>query len=175
MTKSIAPTNEEMLMKADDFIVSKTDGKGKITYCNEIFIEFSGYKESELINQPHNIIRHPDMPRSVYRMMWETIQKQQEFFGLVKNLSQTGAFYWTFANVTPSFNQQGQCVGFYSVRRQPNRKAVEIIAPIYKSMIEEESKHSSSKAAMDASQLILDNAVAEYGITYNEFIYSHAK
>ncbi len=74
-------TAQEILMNKHDFIVSKTDAKGKITYCNRIFIEFSGYAEAELLGQPHNIIRHPDMPRSVYRFMWHTLQQGDEFFG----------------------------------------------------------------------------------------------
>ncbi len=170
----ITPTSQELRMKDDDFIVSKTDLKGKITYCNEIFIYFSGYDESELIDQPHNIIRHPDMPRSIYRFMWETIQKKQEFFGIVKNLSNSGAYYWTFANVTPSFNLSGQHIGYYSVRRQPSQHIVDVLTPIYQQMITEEAKHSSSQQAMDASIQILHDAIAHYGITYNEFIYTHA-
>lgn len=160
-------------MEEHDFIVSKTDPKGKISYCNEMFIRFSGYQEAELIDQPHNIIRHPDMPRSVYRFMWETLQLKQEFFGIVKNLCKNGAYYWTFANVTPSF-QDNQLIGYYSVRRQPSRKIVETIKPIYQQMIAEEAKYSSSKEAMDASFEILNNVIAEQGQSYNEFIYTNA-
>lgn len=174
MTTKIIPTSEEIRMEEEDFIVSKTDAKGKITYCNEIFIRFSGYEEIDLIDQPHNIIRHPDMPRSVYRMMWNTLQKQQEFLGIVKNLSKTGAYYWTFANVTPSFDEQGQTIGYYSVRRQPSREIIEILSPIYQQMVDEESKHQSSQEAMDASIQILNDAIAAQGVTYNEFIYTNA-
>jgi len=170
----VKPTTEEIRMEAEDFIVSKTDLKGKISYCNEIFIRFSGYEEGELIDQPHNIIRHPDMPRAVYRLLWHTIQQKQEFFGIVKNMSKNGAYYWTFANVTPSFDEQGQVIGYYSVRRQPNRKIIDILAPVYQQMIEEEAKHSSSQQAMDASSKILDAAIAAQGLTYNEFIYTNA-
>jgi len=72
--------NREIVMREDDFIVSKTDPKGKITYGNRVFIEFSGYREQDLLGQPHNIIRHPDMPRSVYRLLWDTLQQGEEFF-----------------------------------------------------------------------------------------------
>lgn len=175
VNSKVTPTSEEIRMKDDDFIVSKTDVKGRITYCNEIFIRFSGYEEAELLDQPHNIIRHPDMPRSVYRLMWNTLQKKQEFFGIVKNLCKNGAYYWTFANVTPSLNAQSQLHGYYSVRRKPNAKLLQFLAPLYKQMVMEEAKHSSSQQAMDASIKILNDAIAQQGITYNEFIYTRAK
>jgi len=172
----VTPTSEEIRMEESDFIVSKTDAKGKITYCNEIFIRFSGYDEADLIDQPHNIIRHPDMPRAVYRFMWETLQNKQEFFGIVKNLCKNGAYYWTFANVTPSFDENSQLIGYYSVRRQPSRKIIDLMTPIYQQMISEEARHNSSKEAMDASMKILDLALAEQGkgLSYNEFIYTNA-
>ena len=173
VSTKITPTSEEIRMKEEDFIVSKTDAKGKITYCNEIFIRFAGYDEAELIDQPHNIVRHPDMPRSVYRFMWETLQNKQEFFGIVKNLCKNGAYYWTFANVTPSFDE-GQLIGYYSVRRQPSRHIVEIMTPIYQKMVAEEAKYSSSKEAMDASFKILTDMLEGHGLSYNEFIYTNA-
>ena len=173
MSKKITPTSEELRMEEKDFIVSKTDAKGKITYCNEIFIRFSGYEEEELIDQPHNMIRHPDMPRAVYRFMWETLQNKQEFFGIVKNLCKSGAYYWTFANVTSSYDD-GQLIGYYSVRRQPSRQIVDLLSPVYQQMIAEEAKYSSSKEAMDASFNILNEALKDQGLSYNEFIYTNA-
>src|SRR5690606_37840174 len=85
--KAITPTRDERIMREDDFIVSKTDLKGRITYGNEIFIEFSGYTEQELLGSQHNIIRHPDMPRAAFKLAWDTIQAGREFFAYVKNMS----------------------------------------------------------------------------------------
>jgi len=172
----VTPTSEEIRMEESDFIVSKTDAKGKITYCNEIFMRFSGYDEADLIDQPHNIIRHPDMPRAVYRFMWETLQSKQEFFGVVKNLCKNGAYYWTFANVTPSFDENSQLIGYYSVRRQPSRQIIDVLIPIYQQMVAEEARHNSSKEAMDASMKILNSAITAqgHGLSYNEFIYTNA-
>jgi len=116
---------QEVVIREDDFIVSKTDPKGKITYCNRIFIEISGYSEAELLGQPHKIIRHPDMPRSVFRALWQTLQAGQEFFGVIKNRTKSGGYYWAFANVTPSLDAQGQLLGYFSVRRCPSRKAID--------------------------------------------------
>jgi hypothetical protein len=107
--------------------------------------------------------------------MWENLQKKQEFFGIIKNLNKSGAYYWTFANVTPSFDEKGDVIGYYSVRRQPSQNIIDILSPIYQQMVDEEAKHDSSQQAMDASISILNNAIANYGLTYNEFIYTHAQ
>ncbi len=84
-------------MRDDDFIVSKTDLKGRITYCNRVFIEFSGYEAFELMGEQHNIVRHPDMPRGVFKFLWDTLGQQKECFAFVKNLCKDGSYYWVFA------------------------------------------------------------------------------
>ena len=161
---------QEIILKDDDFIVSKTDPKGKITYCNRIFMEIAGYDEKELLGQPHNIIRHADMPRSVFRMLWKTLQSGGEFFGLIKNQCKGGGFYWTFANVTPSLDQNGELLGYYSVRRKPNRSSIDTITPLYQQMLQQENQISNAKQAMDASEKILMDAVQSAGQHYDEFI-----
>ena len=113
---NIVPTQKEMVMREDDFLVSKTDLKGRITYGNRIFIEFSGYSEAELLGSQHNIVRHPGMPRGIFRFLWDTIGQKKECFAYVKNMSKAGGFYWVFANVTPSINPQGEVEGYFSVR-----------------------------------------------------------
>jgi len=89
------PTLQEKVLGEDDFIVSKTDLKGLITYGNRTFIQMSGYSEAELLGAPHNILRHPDMPRVVFKLLWDTIQAQQEICAYVKNLAKDGSFYWS--------------------------------------------------------------------------------
>jgi len=173
MNNRIIPTSEEIRMANDDLIVSKTDIKGKITYCNRQFINISGYNESELLGQPHKIIRHPEMPKAVYRLLWETIKKQDEFFGVVKNLCKNGAYYWTFANVTPSFDDKGNVVGYYSVRRQPKKGLIKIIAPLYQQMLIEEQKYNNNpEQAINASMKILLEKCEQLGLSYNEAIYT---
>ena len=88
-------TNEKKL-DDNDFIVSKTDKRGKIIYCNRIFTLMSGYEASDLIGANHNIIRHPDMPKIAFKMAWDLIQKNKEFFGIIKNISKDGSYYWVF-------------------------------------------------------------------------------
>ena len=113
------PTALERTMRENDFIVSKTDLKGRITYCNRIFIEFAGYAEHELLGAPHNLIRHPDMPRGVFQFLWDSLHAERECFAYVKNMSKDGGFYWVLANVTPSYGEDGRVEGYFSVRRKP--------------------------------------------------------
>lgn len=167
----VATTSKEIKLKENDLIVSKTDTKGHITYCNDKFMEISGYNEEELLGQPHNIIRHPDMPRAVFRCMWQTLQQENEFFGFVKNRRKNGDFYWVFANVTPSFNAENQIIGYFSVRRYPKPEGIEAVQALYKEMCDIEASITSSKDAMDASIEVLNNAVQDKG-GYYEFICS---
>jgi len=168
------PVAKEKKMQSDDLIVSKTDTKGRITYCNDAFMEFAGYWEEELLGQSHNIIRHPDMPRAVFRLLWQTLQEEKEFFGFIKNKRKNGDFYWTFANVTPSYNSDSKTIGYFSIRRYPAPEAIAFFDPLYQCMCEAESKYSNSQQAMDASSGILQQGVAEKG-GYNELICSYYK
>ncbi len=172
MTTAVVPTTRERLMREDDFIVSKTDTKGIIEYGNRTFIEFSGYSEKELIGANHNIIRHPDMPRAVFQLLWDTLAQKKEIFAYVKNMSKNGDYYWVFANVTPSYDEKGNVIGYYSVRRCPRQSAVQTIAGVYKILLNEESKYPSNerKQAIKASTNILLNFLSEKGTTYEELI-----
>jgi PAS domain S-box-containing protein len=167
-------TTQEIFIAEDEFIVSKTDRKGKITYGNRIFINISGYRESDLIGQPHNIIRHPDMPRAVFQLLWKTLQEGSEFFGFIKNRTKQDNYYWAFANVTPSYDPQGQLLGYYSVRRCPSREGVETISRIYREMRQQETQHSNPREGMEASTRLLQGRVNESGLSYEEFILSFA-
>jgi len=127
MKNKIQPINKERKLKEEDFIVSKTDPSGRITYTNRIFMQIAGYSEAELLGQQQNIIRHPDMPRGIFQLLWDTLKQGREFFGYVKNMSRDGSFYWVFANITPTLNPSGKLVGYYSVRRRPKEEWVRLI------------------------------------------------
>ncbi|OYW07318.1 MAG: chemotaxis protein, partial [Rhodospirillales bacterium 12-71-4] len=96
------PTGRESPLRDDEFIVTKTDPTGRITYANEVFLRVSHLSLREALGEPHSLIRHPAMPRSVFRLMWETIGRDGEFFGYVCNLASNGDHYWVFAHVTLS-------------------------------------------------------------------------
>ncbi|WP_373070224.1 PAS domain-containing protein [Sulfurimonas sp.] len=154
----------------DDFIVSKTDLKGRITYGNDKFIEMSGYSEKELLGAPHNILRHEDMPRIVFKLLWDRVQSSEEIFAYVKNRCKNDDHYWVFTNVTASVDKNGNIIGYYSVRRKPNPDAIETIIPIYKELLGIE-KVSGVEASLDELQSVLD----KNKVTYDEFIASIQK
>ncbi len=155
------------IMKKDDFIVSKTDLKGNITYCNKIFIKFAGLSEKELLGKPHNIIRHLDMPKIVFKLLWERIKNKKEIFAYVKNRSADGGYYWVYANVTASVGANGNIIGYYSVRRKPQDSALVIIESLYKTLLEKESA-----GGVEASGKYLTELLETKDLTYDEFISS---
>lgn len=171
MKRDIVPTSVERKMREEDFIVSKTDLKGRITYGNRIFIEFSGYSETELLGSQHNIIRHPDMPRAMFHLLWSTIQSGNECFVYVKNMAKDGSYYWAFANVTPSCDTDGRHIGYLSVRRKPKDEAVKFVTELYRTMLEAE-RQAGSRDAIAASTKILTDLLAERGVGYDEFVLS---
>jgi PAS domain S-box-containing protein len=159
--------NNELTFGDKEFIVSKTDLNGKITYGNALFIQISGFSELELIDQPHNILRHPDTPAVVFKLLWNQIRSGKEIFAYVKNKTKNGDFYWVFAHVTPSFDTNRKISGYHSVRRKPSSKALEVIKPLYKSLLQ---KEKSSGVA--ASEEMLNQLLKEKGVSYDEFILS---
>ena len=171
MKPRITPTSRERVMRENDFIVSKTDLTGRITYGNRIFIEFSGYTEDELLGAQHNIIRHPDMPRGVFKFLWDTIKAEKECFAYVKNMAKDGSFYWVFANITPDYGADGRPNGYYSVRRAPKRAAVDVAADLYRQMLAEEQR-AGPRNACEASLALLTKILADKGTSYDELILS---
>jgi len=171
MKRAITPTQVERVMRDDDFIVSKTSPKGIITYGNPIFVEFSGYSEEELLGSQHNIIRHPDMPRSAFKLAWDTIAAGKEFFAYVKNMSKDGGFYWVFAHITPDFDANGQIVGYTSVRRCPKRAAIEVISAVYAQMLAAE-KAAGARDAIAAGTELLVSVLNDKAMSYEELIFA---
>ncbi|MEY4504136.1 MAG: hypothetical protein RL154_429 [Pseudomonadota bacterium] len=161
-------SNVELTFKEDEFIISKTDLNGKITYGNEHFISISGYSEKELLNMPHNILRHPDMPSIIFKLLWEHISKGQEIFAYVKNLNKIGKYYWVFAHVTPSFDELGRIIGYHSVRRKPNMQIIPMVESLYRDMLAKEKQKG-----LQASEVVLQETITKKGfVSYAEFILS---
>lgn len=136
MKRKILPTHNEVRLADDEFIVSKTDPKGRITYANRTFMRISGFPEAELLGIQHNVVRHPDMPRGVFKLLWDTLERGEEFFGYVKNLCRDGSYYWVLANITPDHDEHGKLRGYYSVRRKPRPEAVAVVQALYAQMLE---------------------------------------
>lgn len=170
MAQAVHPdTGREVHLDPDELIITKTDPSGHITYANRVFMRLVGYSEAALHGKPHNIIRHPDMPRGVYRMMWKTLQQGREFFGVVKNFTASGDHYWVFAHVTPDYGIDRSLHGFYSVRRQAVRSAVECVEPVYAEMRRIEAAHGKADAP-DASMHWLLEQMHARGTDYEGFV-----
>ncbi len=169
---SYQPTGRERFFDDDEIIVSKTDVHGKINYVNDVFIKISGYTELELLGAPHSIIRHPDMPRGVFKLLWDTVQQGREIFAYVKNMSRGGDHYWVYAHVTPTFGGNGQIVGYHSNRRTASRDAIAKVVPLYQSLLQEERRYESKVEAVRASVQLLERTLQNAGVPYDEFVWS---
>ena len=160
------PNDKEYSFSQADVLVSKTDLKGNITYANQLFIKISGYSQKELLGKPHNIVRHPKMPKVIFKLLWQQLQEGKEINAYVINLTKDGGFYWVFANVTPSFGNKNQIIGYHSARRRPNRRALKIIQPLYK-----ELRMYEVIGGIEESEKILQKFLNKKGVTYDQFIF----
>ena len=170
-TTAVRPTGVERTFGADEIIVSKTDPKGRLTYANHVFCRVSGYTVPELLGQPHNIIRHADMPGGVFKLAWETIAGGSEIFAYVLNLASDGAHYWVLAHVTPSRDGSGRIVGYHSNRRLPARGAIQEVEPLYRSILAEEQRHEHGPRSASAGMELLMKTLADLGVTYEQWVW----
>ncbi len=132
----ITPKNQEYTFEGK-VIISQTDAQGIITYTNKRFCEISGYTADELVGSPHNIIRHPDMPKKLFAKMWQTIQSGQVWNGLVKNLRKDGLYYWVDTEILPIRDDDEVITGYIAVRKNTTPKNILEIEEIYNKMLEE--------------------------------------
>jgi aerotaxis receptor len=131
MIKGITHNDENEWFFAENlYIISETDEKGIILYANDVFYEMAGYVPEELIGEPHNIIRHPDMPRAAFKMVWDAIQTKGYWSGYVKNKRKDGGFYWVFATILRRIDERGR-IKYISIRTSPDRLGVESAAKLY--------------------------------------------
>jgi len=123
----------ETVLKEEAFLVSETDSKGIITFANEEFCEVAGYTSEELKNQPHNIVRHKDMPKAAFEDLWSTVKSGKVWQGYVKNATKLGGFYWVFATVYPYKDANGN-ESYISCRRKPSREDIKKAEELYQTM-----------------------------------------
>lgn len=126
--------NKELLVNKDVFIVSETDKDGNITNVNDEFLAITGYTRKEIIGKPHNIIRHKDMPKKAFEVMWATIKAGKTWRGIVKNMNKNGDFYWVYATVSP-VDRLNDNTKFTSIRQQCTRNEIRQAEQAYKEMI----------------------------------------
>ena len=153
------PLDEEIALDPKRYIVSETDEKGKITFCNDYFMEVSGYNKEELIGKSHNIVRHPDMPKIVFKLLWETISQGKNINAVVKNLAKDGRYYWIFTEFeSRRDNDTGDIIGYHAARKSISKHVIEIIANLYTVLLEIEKNED-----IEASEKYLISFMKEKG------------
>jgi PAS domain S-box-containing protein len=161
---SVTPTDIEHEVKSVDIVVSKGNEAGDITYANQIFFKLAGYTQGELLYKPHSIIRHPDMPKIVFKFLWDNLKEGKDVKAFVKNLSKDGGFYWVFAHIRVAKNPDGSFRNYVSTRRGMSQNARAYIEPLYKELLEAEKS-----GGIEASLPILEDFLKENGASLATF------
>ncbi len=152
--EAIKPTGKERKISGNEVIISKTDNRGIIKYANEVFCKISSYNEIELIDKPHNVVRHPDMPGCIFRLMWGELKEGKEFYGYVKNMASNGDHYWVMAWVSPIVTNR-VIKGFLSYRLPPNREVLPKIQELYDKLLEVERSEENRNKGIEKSYKML--------------------
>jgi PAS domain S-box-containing protein len=152
--------DREREVSSIDLIVSKSDKEGNITYVNPIFMKISGYTQGELYDKPHSILRHPDMPKVIFKYLWDNLEVGNDVVAYVKNLCKDGSYYWVLATVKTAKNPDGSFRNYMSTRKCITPKAKEIISALYARLLEAEKS-----AGIEASEEMLHAFMSENGIS----------
>ena len=137
MIKRPKPIDEEVLFDGRS-LISETDLKGVITFVNRKFVEMTGYSKEEAVGEPHNILRHPDMPKAAFEGMWKIIKEGKTWEGYVKNLRKDGKYYWVVVNIVPKKDENGNIIGYIASRKMPDPAQLARIKVQYKEMLAKE-------------------------------------
>lgn len=173
MLQDLSLTGHERKFDPQELMVSKTNPSGLIVYANDLFINLSGYTEEELLGKPHSIIRHPHMPRAIFKLLWETIKKGNEIFVYIVNRCKNGDHYWVLAHITPTVVGVNRSItGFHSVRRVANENALKVIRPLYKELRDIENSTLDKSSGLEASYQKLITYSEEQSGSYARFVYS---
>ena len=160
------PNNNEIKLSSKRYIVSKTDAKGIILYGNDYFVEISGYTEKELVGQPHSIVRHPDMPKIAFKLMWDRIKQGKNFLAVVKNLAKDGSYYWVITDFEPKVDPiTNEILSYTAFRKAAPQKAIDAVTPLYAKLIEIEAENG-----MVASEAYLRGYLDDNNTTYDDLI-----
>jgi len=164
------PIDEEIKISSKEFLVSKTDARGKILYANDFFSSVTGYKQSEVVGLPHNIVRHPDMPSCIFFLMWQRIRNGQNVTAVVKNLAKSGKYYWVTTDFEIQRDLISNNVNYIAFRRTASKKAIKEVTPLYSMLLDIEKKHG-----VEASLVYLQGYLDERHMNFDEYMDSIVK
>ncbi|TSE06826.1 MULTISPECIES: PAS domain-containing protein [Aquimarina] len=159
------PINVEIALDPNETIMSKTNPKGIIEYANDYFMQICGYEEQELIGQPHNVIRHPDMPKVIFKWLWEHLLAKKNIHALVKNLAKDGRYYWVITDFDVKVDDEGQIASFFARRKAPPRDTITAIDSLYKKLLSIEQA-----SGVETAEKYLIGFLEEKNMTYGEYI-----
>ena len=157
--------DEEIELDKNRYILSVTDLKGNITKVNDYFVEVCGYSKDELLGSPHNIIRHPDMPKAIFYLMWQYIQNDKNITAVVKNLAKDGRYYWVVTHFNIGRDELGRRDRYTAFRYKVPKKVIRSIEPLYRKLLQIE-KDSGMKESVEYFMKHLEKK----GMDYNQFI-----
>jgi len=165
LIKRPIPIENEIILDPMRTIMSKTDKKGIIEFANDYFMEISGYKEWELMGQPHNVIRHPDMPKVIFKLLWKRLENGQNIHAIVKNLAKDGSYYWVVTDFQTTHNTDGTVRAYYSRRKAIPQHVKAYFNDLYKLLLDIEKT-----GGMEASYAYLYGLLEDKNISYDNFI-----
>ncbi len=162
----ITPIDKEVSWDKSQVIMSKTNEFGTIEYANEVFVDVSGYEDYELMGQPHNMIRHPDMPKVIFKVLWENLKKGNNFHAIVKNLAKSGRYYWVVTDFEIGKDENGVIVNYFGRRRAVPQEVISLhIEPLYKKLLQIEAA-----SGLEYSEKYLIGFLEEKESSYVEYI-----
>ncbi len=169
MKKPVQPTpkDTEITISPKKTIVSRTDEKGIIRFVNDYFMEIAGYKENELVGFAHNVIRHPDMPKIIFKLLWDELKKGNDMRAIIKNLAKDGRYYWVITNFHTLYDEDGKIIGYYARRKAVPQYVKEEVTKLYKTLSALEEQ-----GGMEASEKYLKQWLNEHNTTYQDYVES---
>lgn len=158
--------DKEVTWDKTQVIMSKTNARGIIEYANEVFVDVCGYEDYELMGQPHSIIRHPDMPKVLFKVLWEKLKNGENFHAIVKNLAKSGRYYWVITDFDISRNDEGEIINYFARRRSvPQEVIANHIEPLYRKLLQIEGA-----SGIEYSEKYLNGFLEERNKTYVQYI-----
>ena len=159
------PVNEEIIIPDDQVLISVTDPKGIIIETNDIFTKISGYKEEELIGSSHNLIRHPDMPKIMFKIVWDHIMDKENVMAVVKNLAKDGRYYWVVTDFVTQVDADRNVINYTAYRRPVHDRVKQAVEPLYKALCAIEDV-----AGMKASERFLNDYFEDRDTNYDDMV-----